>query len=209
MKRRAFTLIELLVVIAIIAVLASIIFPALGRASRSALRTQCVGNLRQISAATQAYVQDWDERYPKAVSPDAYRRGDRPSICVAMGAYITDERTWICSQDIGETFPLGQLGFRRRTPPFYAFLSTSYAFPGLGPPFDGTNPRPLAKRPVGQVKKPATTPLFWELRPWHGDFRPDDDFNTCPARYNVLYCDGHVAQEPAFVFIANQRAAFR
>jgi prepilin-type N-terminal cleavage/methylation domain-containing protein len=46
--RRAFTLIELLTVIAIIAVLASLLMPAVAAVRNKAKETRCAGNLRQI-----------------------------------------------------------------------------------------------------------------------------------------------------------------
>ena len=65
LQARGFTLIELLVVISIIAMLISILLPALGRAKTAAQDLNCQANQRQVGVAFQVYTGDNDGSYPQ------------------------------------------------------------------------------------------------------------------------------------------------
>lgn len=67
----AFTLLELIGVIAIIAVLAALLFPAVGKMMASAEGAKCAGNLRVIGGAWAAYTAD-NNKYPEAETRTGY-----------------------------------------------------------------------------------------------------------------------------------------
>ncbi len=64
-RRKGFTLVELLVVIGIIALLISILLPALNKARQTAIITQCASNLRQLNMGIALYLNDHRNRFPR------------------------------------------------------------------------------------------------------------------------------------------------
>jgi len=117
MQRRpfaGFTLIELLVVISIIALLISILLPALRNARTAARMMVCQSNLRQLAAVAPIYANDHDGWLPQSVSynistdtwadPEWVNRNNAPNtnwpgdglMHRMIGSYVQDPRAHLC-----------------------------------------------------------------------------------------------------------------
>ena len=186
-RSRAFTLIELLVVIAIIAMLLSMLLPALREAREQGKRVVCLTNLKNLGMAYNFYSDDNNGFYPVVVD-----RSTGELLLTALQRYFEGTRIWSCpTEDRPDIINSNEYAY-------CAPLQLGYIQPN-GQPFN--NRETYARKRRSQARVPHRTTIMFDAVPrnrypyydltirgmWEPSWR-----HTRKSLCNFLFIDLHV-----------------
>ena len=190
-SRPGFTLIELLVVVAIIAILASLLLPALASAKESARTIACLSNLRQLGQGCWLYADDNEEHFPSFRGWLYSRAGELTT--GTLYPYLESEKVFSCPTDRIE------LASKRRT------STSGRATGGRNQTHDrnysfGMNCGICHSTKISSFYEPTSTMLFMEgnLGPkdYSGQVGPQFATRSLAFRHNnrghLLFADLHI-----------------
>ncbi|MHC5000810.1 MAG: prepilin-type N-terminal cleavage/methylation domain-containing protein [Planctomycetota bacterium] len=217
--KKGFTLIELLVVIGIIALLASILMPALAKARQQGKSAICRSNLHQVFVAAQCYAMNNDDYYPPAYLPDP----DPMDSLMMNPAWdfvsIKDWDTGTLSVEPGILWEGEMIDEIQQCPSFkgqpnaqqvFSGYNYNVSFIGYGQGLGGPSDKKTAR--ASEVSNGALNAIFGDGQYYDGGNKymrspfphDDDQFSARAAgtqgyrhsnKTNVAWCDGHVSSQ--------------
>jgi prepilin-type N-terminal cleavage/methylation domain-containing protein/prepilin-type processing-associated H-X9-DG protein len=210
LRAAGFTLIELMVVVAIIAILASILLPAIARSKEKGRQISCLNNMRQIGIAFRLYHGDADDVFPAPGSKQRYGPQPEDWIWWQYGRNITNSsiaryldgfnpKIFTCPAD-RDAFDLQGKGPLPDSPYRYSYSLTSHDLQeerNIGMASIITVERKVYPYRASMILKPSEKIMLTEeSRETVNDprFVPKDDKLTDRhnGRCNALFADGHI-----------------
>lgn len=168
-KKVTFTLIELLMVICIIAILTSILLPALKKARETTRRTCCASNQRQVAVEFCSYCADYGGALP-LVAPDPQQYWEGPAwVQYMLPTYFTEEQQVATRNSVRVDIPIlncpshtKKLSMNAQTVPLGINQQSSYGMNlfGIGGRYQAAWCQEPGYRKASQIRYPSRQLAF-------------------------------------------------